>query len=421
MKHRISRRWTVAFALVGLLSLVLSGAAIAAEFGSGDIYRLALGERVNDDLYVSAGEIFIDGVVDGDLYAAGGYIEVNGEVTGDVVLAGGGVVIRGVVGDDARLAGAGITILGTIEDDLFMAGGGAGPGGFAFPMQMGSRSIEQGVRLGSSAQVGGDVVVAAGEGNLNGAIGGDLFVGMGTVSLGARVGGDAEIFAEQFSTTDSAVIAGQLTYSTPNRVDGVNQVADDVQYQQPVQPEASPNVIVGLLGWLLRTVGILIGFGLLGWLLLRFVPNSLTRTADVIDDEPVSAGLYGLVGAALLIFIPIVSAVLVFVAWLFWGWFWGMVVFVFLFGTLALLWMFSPLATGLWLGRRIVRQSDQSVSLLVAMLVGVLIIVVLGRLPVLGWLVYLLSFVFALGGLIRLAQGTHKPAESAPTATIGQV
>jgi len=122
-----------------------------------------------------------------------------------------------------------------------------------------------------------------------------------------------------------------------------------------------------------------------------------------------------------LIFIPIVSAILVFVAWLFWGWFWGLVVFVFLFGTLALLWMFSPIVTGLWLGRRIVRQSDQSVSLLVAMLVGVLVIVVLGRLPILGWLVYLLSFVFALGGLMRLAQGTRKPAERAPTATIGQI
>ena len=421
MKHRTSQRWLVAFALVILLSLVLGGAAVAAEFGTGDVYRLASGERVNDDLYVSAGEIFIDGTVDGDLYAAGGYIEVNGEVTGDVVLAGGGIVIRGVVGDDARLAGAGITVLGTIEDDLFMVGGGAGPGGFAFPMQMGSRSIEQGLRLGSSAQVGGDVVVAGGQGEINGAIGGDLLAAAGAVSLGARVNGDAEIFAEQFSTSDSAVVAGQLTYSTPDRVDDVNEVADDVQYEEPVEPAASPNVVVGLLGWLLRTLAVLVGFGLLGWLLLRFAPNSLIRTADVIDDEPVAAGLYGLVGAALLIFIPIVSAILVFVAWLLWGWFWGLIVFVFLFGTLALIWMFSPIVTGLWLGRRIVRQSDQSVSLLVAMLVGVLVIVVLGRLPILGWLVYLLSFVFALGGGMRLAQGTRKPAESAPTATIGQV
>ena len=230
-------------------------------------------------------------------------------------------------------------------------------------------------------------------------------------------GRDAQIYAEQFTTSDSAVIAGQLTYSAPERVSGVDTVAGDVQYEEPVTPDTSPNIVVSVLGWLLRTLGILIGFALLGWLLLRFAPNSLTRPADVIDAEPVAAGLYGLAGAALLIFIPIVSAILVFVVWLLWGWFWGVIVFVFLFGALALLWMFSPIVTGLWLGRRIVRQSEQSAGLLMAMLVGVLMIVVLGRVPILGWLVYLLSFIFALGGLMRLAQGTPEPAESAPPAT----
>lgn len=419
MKRLSSRRWLVAFALVGLLSAVLGGVALAAEFGNGEVYRLSSGERVDDDLYVTASEVYIDGVVEGDLYALAGYIEVNGEVTGDVVLGGGGIVIRGVVGDDARVAGAGITILGSIGDDLFVAGGGAGPGAMAFPVQVGSRSIEQGIQLRSSAQVNGDMAVAGGRGNLEGAIGGDLYAAMGTLTLGARVGGDAEVYAEQFNTGESAVVTGQLTYSTPDRLESADEVAADVQYQEPVRAERSPNVVASVVGWLLRTLAILIGFALIGWLVLRFVPAGLTRPADVIEDEPVAAGLYGLVGAVLLIFIPIVSALLVFVVWLLWGWFSGLIVFIFLFGVLALLWLFSPIVTGLWLGRRILRQVDQPASLLTAMFAGVLVIVVLGRVPVLGWLIYLISFVFALGGLLRMAQATPDPAESTPPALVG--
>jgi hypothetical protein len=33
--------------------------------------------------------------------------------------------------------------------------------------------------------------------------------------------------------------------------------------------------------------------------------------------------------------------------------------------------------------------------------VGVLLIVIIGRIPIIGWLVYLLSFVLALGGVLR--------------------
>ena len=52
--------------------------------GANGVFRLPAGEIVQDDLYVTGGEIYIDGNVEGDLVAFGGYIEVNGNVTGDV-------------------------------------------------------------------------------------------------------------------------------------------------------------------------------------------------------------------------------------------------------------------------------------------------------------------------------------------------
>ena len=61
MKLRtISRRW-LAVAFMAILALAVSGAALSAEFSDDQIYRLAAGEVVDDDLYIGATEIYIDG------------------------------------------------------------------------------------------------------------------------------------------------------------------------------------------------------------------------------------------------------------------------------------------------------------------------------------------------------------------------
>jgi len=145
---------------------------------------------------------------------------------------------------------------------------------------------------------------------------------------------------------------------------------------------------------------LLVGFALLAWLVLRFAPNLLTRPANAIAARPVKAGLYGLLAAVLFIFIPLASVLLVLLMVLFWGWFLGLVLGLFLFGALALVWFLSPLLTGLWLGQRQSAALGRAQNNLPALLLGVLLLALLGRIPILGWLVYLVSFLFALGGLI---------------------
>jgi hypothetical protein len=415
--RRIGSRIGLAMLLVGVLVLLVTGAAFAAEFARAEYYRLASNEIVDDDLYVFGSEIYIDGVVNGDLYAFGGRIEVNGEVTGDVVAAGGAIVIRGLVGDDVRVAGAGIDILGTVRDDLLIAGGGAGPGGFTIPFQIGGRSVEQGVRIGSAAEIGGDVYIAAGSGEIAGVVGGDFAANMGSLLFGAQVAGDANLRAEEVRLQESALIRGALVYSTPARLARADRVASEAVYQEPPREDAARNLFAEILGWIWRTLLILVGFGLLSWLIMRFAPNLVIEPANTIDGAPVETALYGLAAALLLIFFPLLSALLVMLVWIFWGIFPALVTFTFLFGTLALLWFFSPLVTGFWLGRRIVQRARRSTELLIMLLVGLLVIVILGRIPFIGWLVYLISFVFALGGLLRSSRTRIKQDED-PTAPV---
>ena len=387
-----TKRWVVIF-LVGLMTMIFTGTAAAAEFvGDDNVYRLASGDVIEDDLYVGAGEIFIDGTVMGDLIATGGYIEVNGTVTGDALLMGGGIKITGDVEDDLRAAGAGIEISGTIGDDLIVAGGG-NPG-FSVPIQMGSRSITQGVMLMSNARVGGDAVVVGGLGNIGGDIGGDLFSAMGSLNLSAQVAGDATIEVQDFQVNENGRVAGTLTYRSESELNIPAQVSERVEFEQITKNVEEVSSFSRFGRWFVRTLLLLVGFALLGWLLMRVAPELLTKPAAALQADPGKSALYGFLAAVLFLFFPVASGIIVALIGLFWGIFPAIVTFFVLFSGLAIVWIFSPLVTGLWLGKRFMEAP------LTALLVGVLVLVIVGRIPVVGWFVYLLSFILALGGCI---------------------
>lgn len=394
-RHSIRNMWLIGVC-IGLLGLIVTPTALSAEFiDGGEVYRLAAGDAIEDDLYVAAREIHIDGTVQGDLVAAGALVEVNGTVTGDAMLAGAGIVINGEIQDDARLAGASVAVAGTIGDDL-LAGGGGDTGGFSFPIA--GQPMPQGVRLAEEAQVGGDALLFGGEGEIAGTIDGNLTTGMGSQVLAARVAGDTELHGDTIQVRDTAQVGGMLQYTSDERIAISEGVAADVEFIERTEDRpASPTTVV--LNWLLRTILILAGFALAGWLLLRLAPGFLVAPARAIDKQPGRASLLGVLVTLLFIFVPLASALLVFLMILFWGWFPGIVMGLFLFGGLALAWFLSPLVTGLWLGRRLTTALGRDASNLAALLIGVLIIVLLGRIPFVGWFVYLISFILALGAI----------------------
>ena len=414
MKVRtIPKRW-LAVALVAFLAVAVSSAALAAEFSDDETYRLAEGEIVDDDLYIGAAEIYIDGTVRGDLLAGAAYIEIGptGVVEGDLWASAGSIVIKGTVQDDLRAAGGGIELSGAVGDDAFLVAGG-GPAA-AFPTGIGARSIEPGLRI--SGEIGGDAFVAAGGADITGAVGGDFSGSLGTLDLTGAIGGDVDIQAGELRVDDAARIGGALRYNTPEQRVFPAGLARDIQFVGQAENRGFAGAIAGaLLDWILRTVAIVVGVAIVAWLLIRFAPNGLTRPVAAMRAKPLETGLYGLLAAVLLIFIPIASILLAAFIWTFWGAFYGIVMFVFLFASSALVWFLSPLLTGLWLGEIIGERWGGERGPLVLLLMGALLIVILGRIPVLGWVVSLLSFVLALGGLLRSGTGAAdaSPAETA--------
>lgn len=398
----ISRRWLLV-ALLALLAVAVSGAALSAELADDDIYMVAEGEVVDDDLYIVATEIYINGTVRGDLFAGAQYIEIGptGTVEGDLWAAATSIVIDGAVLDDLRAAGAGIELAGIVGDDAFLAAGGQAN----VPTPTGAPSIAQGLRI--SGEIGGDAFVAAGSADISGTVGGDFAGGVGTLDLTGVIEGDAQIQTEELRVSDASRIGGALKYSAPAPLQLPAGVARDIQFDEQAAAEIAQRSIASrIVGWILRTVAILVGVAIVGWLLLRIRPNALVTPAAAIRANPVQTGLFGLIAAVLLIFIPIASIVLVAFTATFWGVVPAIAMFIFLVASSVLVWFLSPLFTGMWLGEQINERLGGDRPSLQILLLGALLIVILGRVPILGWFVYLLSFVLALGGLLRSGTGT---------------
>lgn len=420
---RWARRYRLALALSAVMAVLFAGTALAAEVASADeVYILPRGEVIEDDLYVGAGEILIEGTVEGDLVATGGYIEVSGVVMGDVIAAGGGIVISGAVQDDARVAGGGIVVSGSVGDDLFVAGGGGWPVPFMATMQVGEREVPQGVQLPGGSTVGGDAYIVGGAGTLAGTVGGDLFSGMNRLVFSGRVAGNANLNATNLTVDEASRVQGTLRYSTSEAITVPEAVAADV-IRTPWEAEVEPrprNLLADILWWMVRTGVIVLGLGVLGWLALTFFPNAVHTPADEMDREPAESGVLGMVAAVLVL--P-VSVVLVFLAVLIWGWFpGGLVMFTLLFGLVGIIWLVSPAVTGLWLGRKLGEATGAVRGDLAAMLLGIAVIVLVGRLvaliPCVGELVYrgiyLLSFALAVGSWLMVQRRKRVPPAAQP-------
>ena len=101
-------RGLAAIVIAMLLMIFTAVPVLAFDTRSGATVTIPSGKTVDDDLYVGANTVIVDGTVNGDLWAAGSTITVNGVVNGSIMAAGRTVNINGDVivpcGQQAKLS-----------------------------------------------------------------------------------------------------------------------------------------------------------------------------------------------------------------------------------------------------------------------------------------------------------------------------
>jgi len=434
------------FSLSLLLALLLSLATPAYAFDgrSGDQVIIKQGEVVNDDLYLAAQSITVDGTIKGDLIAGAQTIILNGRVEGDLIAAAETVIINGSVSDDVRTFAAAVQVgpQASIGGDLVAMGA----------------SVE--TKPGSD--IAGDLVTGSGQALLAGEVGGSVLAGTGGLELAGPVKGDVRAYVnvspenleaapmnmylanspvslpqvrpglhldQGASVGGSLIYSGSVELSIPagvvtGKVTRVEPVQNTSGTPIPAEPTNAKRVADWGFG-LLRSIITLLLFGLLaGWLFPRF----MRLLPENLKAQPlVSLGwgsiLYAAVffGVLAIIVLTVMLALLGLRGNIFWlGWLLLSALGVAFFLVTSYL---SKVVVGEAIGKWILRHLKPALAehRLWPMVVGVTaLVLVIGllRFPLLpfgffGWLVNFLVILFGLGALwswLRSAWSARKLA-----------
>ncbi len=310
-----------------------------------------------------------DGVIMGSNHTLG----ENEVVEDDLTVFGGNVTIpeTAKVEGDLVVMGGNVAVHGTIEGDVATFGGN--------------------VNLKSTAQVDGDIVTVGGNVNRE---------------EGATVEGDTE-------TVNSFGETGTANNDTSDD--------DDDDNGREAAFSGSHRGSAGFGGWFfylvtdtIQQIVLLFGLGLIAWLVAAFLPEQMYNVGQTVSDStPLSFGM-GVLTAILagVLFIPMVLLIATICL--------AIIPFAFylLLGVGALL---GWIVIGQLIGERLLTSLDRPLpSLVMSSIVGVLVLTILTRMPVIsvipliggvfwfvGWLVGVLVMLTGLGAVVLTRFGTR--------------
>lgn len=381
-------------ALLCAFAATMTGAAQAAMLRSGNVVDLTGEQPVEEDVLAAGNQVVIDRPVSGDVTAVGQSVVVRGAVEDSVILAGSNVRVDGAVGNDARLAGGTVSLNSSVADNAYLAGGT--------------------VSVPDEGSVANDLFVAGGQLNLLGDVGGNVRAAGSDISIGGTVGGNVYARADRVRIPSTAVIRGDLRYTSPNEAQ-IEPGAQILGETARTEPTDRPRFWSRAAQWFLGLLAAIV-FGIV---LITLFPLRSSEAADTIRASfwpSLGVGFLALVAVPVaciilgvtIIGIPLaIAAFLIYLVLLYVGW------------------ILTAFAVGRWiLGRR----SDAAPRPLWSLVLGVVVLAVVGLIPVLGWLAMLVAVVLGLGALLlswwkgrpEQRQAVRRPQEpTEPTASMG--
>ena len=373
-------RTIASFAALAAL-LAVARPAAAFESLSGDTVRITADQTIDDDLYVFATTIIVEGTVQGDLVAFGQNITVSGTVE-DLIAAGSTLRVDGTVNGSMRVAGSEVILSGQVAKDAVVASG--------------EIVVEQG------ATIGRDAMLTSRELRMAGQVARRLVASAGSVALAGAVGADARIESGELTVAPSASVGGNLEYSArgTQNIDPGARIGGEVVRLPSEERGAAGAFAAFLILWL----RLFIGLFLVGLILVLALPGRARRTLTSFRFRP---GESLAVGVITIIVVPLVALAVLVLGFFIGGW-WIALMIV---GAYLIALAFTLPATGLWIGSAILRRRDWTRGKLVgALALGLFLLMLVVLLPFLGPAIALVATVWGLGALLR-AFGTRTAGE----------
>jgi len=295
--------------------------------------------------------VSIDTPIDDDVFAAGNVVNINAPV------------------NSATIAGGTLNVNAPVKGDIFAAGG-------------------QGLL---NSEVGGKVVTAGGNVNLRGDIGTNLVAMGGQVNIlpGTNVGRDALIAGG--NVVNAGSVNGTLTVSASSfQNTGTAGEVDFYQTEGPSREERREAWAgIGIFSLL-----VILGYLILGLILLRYLPAVFAAIDGEIKRSPVVTTVLGfvlMIAAFIAIVIVAITVVGIPIA---------MIATFLMAVALMLTGTFVSFSLGRWIGSKLnLKYGDMALFV-----IGFVVLNILFLLPFVGWLIGLISLSLGFGAILYAAR-----------------
>lgn len=357
--------------------LSLSATTVLAEVRTSERVVVEAGETVEDNLYVFAERVRIQGDVEGDVVIFARQAQIEGDVEGDVLIAAQEVRLEGEISGNVRSAAADIRIIGGVEGDALLAAAQ--------------------LFVGPTGEVGGEFIAAANTIEIAGPVGGDARVAASNVTVNAPMGGALRASTGELSLLPNASIAGDLVYRSGQDAN----VAPGVRLEGAVE-RLEMEEGGGLAAILLIALRLFIGLFALGALFVLLFPRFARQAPQQLETKPWKSVGWG---AVVLIGTPLIAMGLFFLGAFIGGWWLGLVLLALYAIALALSVPVAGMAFGEWL---LLKVRKLRVHALLALALGLVVLALLSLVPFLNVLVLLAVVLGGLGALVLSAAGNRR-------------
>ena len=370
-----------------LFALALPQQAGAAEVRRGRSIQIPEGEVIHNDLVVTGPSVRIDGTVEGDVIAFTRSLTVTGHVTGDVIAFAGETMIDGTVDGNVRVFTRSVILQGAIGKNV--------------------TAFANSVDLVSKANVGGGMIVFAGEADLDGKMQRDLLGMIGRTDLEGVIGGQTWIRGGSLTVASSADLRGPATFEGPQQpvLESGAKLASPIRMELTQEMQRTRRSTARVV---FRAIFGYAGALVVGVLLLVIFPGFFRATLLEAGSIglPIGIGALALLTGAFLLVLGILLLIVGIGAGVA-----GVMVY-------APILYVAQVFVGTWLGNLIMGRPPEVTSAVVGrMAVGLLIIRVAGLIPFLGGLVWLAVLLWGTGAVL-LGFYRMSRAESAPSAPL---
>lgn len=341
----------VIFAIISPVNAISYGEADESvnQTGKYDSVRLIAGNRVTSNADI-----------DGISFVAGNDVSVNGRTT------------------YGFYAGNSVTINEAVEKDLFVAGNS--------------------VTIGNDAVIGRDIFIAASNILVSSNVARNLFAGGSTVNIsGITINGDAHIEAERIIMDESTVIKGKLTYEEGATVTGLESAT--IGSIKTTKIATNDNVIKYnpvnyFYSFVISIISSFIVLAILFYLLPKTKDKLLNTKLDASNiGMSIAIGILTVIVLPIIAIIALLTGILTPLALI------ALCVFI-------IACYLSTLFASFIIGNLINTKLFKNNSIYLSILIGLILIKLIGLIPVLGFIISILLFLYGLGlialGIIKV-------------------